>query len=106
MVRDAIVRRAIDAIEDFDKRTDSDTETGFLPHLAYDRSLERLAELDCAAGQTPFALERRVCSLHEEDSIAVKNHGTDANDRLRREISHVPITFTTTRFFRWPSNSA
>jgi len=44
---------------------------------------------------------------HEHDTVAVHNDRTDADNRPLRELTHyTPITFTTTRFRRCPSNSA
>ena len=81
MVFGASVCVAPDAVEHFDDGTHHDVERRLLTHLARERGLQRLAELDNAAGQAPLALERLVPALDQQHAIAVENHGADGDDR-------------------------
>src|SRR5262249_5065142 len=93
-----------DPIEHLDDRSDLDVQSRFLADLADDRGLERFAQLDGAAWQTPCALERLVRAPYQEHAIAVDDHCANADDRAFRVGPHAfgetPITFTITRFLR------
>ena len=101
-----------DPIQHLDDRPDFDVEAGLFPDLAAHRLGERLADFHCAARQAPLALERFVRPPHEQHPAAVDDNPADADDGTFGKLSHraearySPITLTTTRFFRWPSNSA
>src|SRR5262249_10981240 len=81
-------------------------ESCLFAHLPDDGVFQPFAQLDDAARQAPRPLERLVPAFHEEHAVAVNDHRADADDRTVRKASHTPITFTTTRFRRSPSNSA
>ena len=72
---------APDAVEHFNDGTHDDVERRLLAYLARERGFERLAELDDAARQAPFTLERFLPALHEQDAIAVEDDGADGDDR-------------------------
>jgi hypothetical protein len=98
-----------DAIEDLDDRTDFDFEPGFLEHLARHRRFEGFPELDRPAGNAPLAGQRIVLALDDQDAPVLDDNRTDADERaigILAPVVHSPITFTTTRFCRCPSNSA
>ncbi len=97
---------ATDAVEDVDDRSDDDVERRFLADFARQRSLEALADLHGAARQAPVAFQRLLPSLDQQHAIAVEDHGADGDDRPVRVVPQIPMTFTTTRFLRRPSNSA
>ena len=105
VVLDTAVGCAPDAIQHFHKRSDPHDEAGLFEHLTCDGLLEGLAQLHPAPGQAPLTLQRFVAALDEEHAIAIEDDRADADDwpRLARQT---PITFTTTRFLRRPSNSA
>ncbi len=111
---DSPVRVVPNAIQDVDDGADLDVEARFLAHFPANRLFERLADIDRAARKAPLAFERLIRSLHEQHAVAVEDNGTHAHDRpfgvapqiLRSSNPQIPMTFTTTRFFRWPSNSA
>ena len=98
----------MDAVENFDERPNVDVESGFFAHLACDRFSQRLADFDGAARKAPLPFERLVSTFHEHHAIAVHDHGTHTDDGPLGipSQSSIPITFTTTRFLRRPSNSA
>jgi len=87
VVLDAIVVRAMDAVEHVKQRTDADMESGFLADLAGHRFGQRLPYFDRAAGQAPLTFEGLVSPLHEHNAIAVNNHGADANHRPLRKLT-------------------
>ena len=102
-----------DAIEHVDDRSDVDGEAGLFAHLARDGGLERLAAFDRAAGQAPFALERlvrapaRAARVRRPRQRRRRRRSAARELRIVRSSSRAQShTFTTTRFFRWPSNSA
>src|ERR1043166_8702722 len=99
-----------DAIEHGNNTADFDFEPCFFANFSRNGGLERFARFDGAAWNTPLALERLPSPSYEEHQIAVQDDRADTHDRPRRVfaiISHqVPRILTTTRFFRWPSNSA
>jgi hypothetical protein len=47
-----------------------------------------------------------LSALDEQDTIAVDDDRADADDRPIGKCPHSPMTLTTTRFLRRPSNSA
>jgi len=100
----------LNPINDLDDRSHFDGDSGFLADFADERLAQRLADFNRAAWEAPFAFERLVGAAREEDAIAVNDDGADADDgplgERARQYFQAPITFTTTRFFRWPSNSA
>src|ERR1044071_8257039 len=130
---DVVILRATDGvqanpIEPLDDRPDGDIETGLLAHLARERCLERLAHFDGATRQAPLPFQRFVGALYEQHAVAIDDDRADRDDwaggivsavivhpiafvrtrspEPRDDQSFIPITFTTTRFFRCPSNSA
>lgn len=84
MVLDATVGIARDAIEDLDDDNRIDDESGLFEHLATNPFFEGFAEFECASRQGPFAFERRLSALDEQDAVLVEDHGSDANDRPLR----------------------
>ena len=107
VILDLLIGSAMDAVEHFDERPDADVEAGLLPNLTGDGFRQRLTDFDRTARQTPFPLEWFMRASHEHDTVGVHNDRTDADNRPLRKLTHyTPITFTTTRFRRCPSNSA
>ena len=106
MILDAAVGRTLNPVEDLDDRTGFDVQAGLLPDFAHHGVPKRLADLDDTARETPLALQRRLPALDEQDTIAVDDDRADADDRPIRKCPHSPMTLTTTRFLRRPSNSA
>ena len=94
VILDAAVRVPADAIEHFDDGSDVHVEAGLLAHFADQSRLERLAQLDGAARQAPFALERLVRALDQQHAVAVEDHGADADDRTVRESPHILTSST------------
>ena len=108
VIKDAALLVSRDPIEYFNHRTDLDGEAGFLGHLPSDTRFERLAGLDRAAGNAPLPGQRLEAALHQHHAALVHDDRADADMRTIgiRAVAHSPITLTTTRFLRWPSNSA
>ena len=63
------------ALDDAGERADLDDEPGLLADLARDRLLERLADLDHAAGQGHQPVRRRACTPHHQNLAAPDNGG-------------------------------
>ena len=61
-----------------------------------------------AAGNTPLAGEWFEATLDEHHAAFMHDDAADADVGPIRipAVAHSPITLTTTRFLRWPSNSA
>src|SRR4029453_7335375 len=77
-----------DPIEDLDHGSDAHDESGFLQNLTRDRRLERLAQFERAAGQTPLPRQRLRSSFDEYNPAFVTEHdGADADDRLGRVLA-------------------
>ena len=103
-----------DAVEHLDHRTHAHLEAGLFEHLAHEARLERLPDLDRAARKTPLSGQRLVLPLDEQHLSVLHDHRTNADVGTIRilvvarvvHVAHSPITLITTRFFRWPSNSA
>ena len=106
VILDASVVRTLDPIQDLDDGPRLDLEAGLFADFARHGLAERFADLDHAARQAPLALQRRLSALDEEHPIAVDDDRANADDRPLRKRSHSPMTLTTTRFLRRPSNSA
>ena len=107
VILDTAVRQPVNPIHDFDKAPDEDVEPRFLADLPHNRSFQGLASLNGATRQTPFTLKRRMAAPHEENAAGVEDDRANTEHRpLRKGARHSPITLTTTRFLRWPSNSA
>jgi hypothetical protein len=108
VVDDAALIIVCDAVEHFNDGTDFDGESCFLGHLARHARLERLAGFDRAARNAPLSGQRIEPALHQHDAALVHDDRANANVRTIgiRAVAHSPITLTTTRFLRWPSNSA
>jgi hypothetical protein len=84
MVFDSAAGIAGDPVEHFDDGSDFDGKTGFFPHFASDRGLERLPDFDAAARQAPLAFERFVPAFDQQYAIAVEYDSPDTNDRTVR----------------------
>ena len=95
-------------IEVVDDGADLDDEARLFEHFPGARPRQRLTEFHAAARQVPLALQRLVPALHENDLALDQHDRADADDWSIRIVPqrYAPITLTTTRFFRWPSNSA
>src|ERR1700730_6427148 len=131
VILDAAIGRMVDAVEHFDDRSHFDCEACLLEHLARHGCLERLAELHATAGEAPFADERLVSAPGQQHPAPwIEHNGADADEGpigklppfltsslphfltsslphfLTSSLLQIPMTLTTTRFFRWPSNSA
>ena len=68
-----------------------------------------LAELHDSAWQAPLPRKRLEPTSDQDHPAIADNHGADTNDRPIGILSighSSPMTFTMTRFRRWPSNSA
>jgi hypothetical protein len=102
-------------VEHFDDLADLDVEPGFLAHLPREARFERFTEFKGAARQAPAAGQWLEPALHQDDATTlVYDDGAHADDGTLRILARVdpglahgsPMTFTTTRLRRWPSNSA
>ena len=106
MELDAPIRIVPNAVQDVDDRSDLDVEARLLANLPPNRRFQRLADVDRPAGHAPLALERLVCAFHQQHAVAIEHNRAHADDGPLGADPQIPITFTTTRFFRCPSNSA
>ena len=111
-----------DAVEDIHDGPDVDVQAGLLFHLPRETFRERFADLQRAARKAPPPGQRLETALDEQHAPVDEHHAADADNRPRRvfpprrravgsrcavaSCHYCPITFTTTRFLRWPSNSA
>ena len=101
-----------DAIEDLDDGTHLNVQARLLSHLTRHASFERLTQLQCAARQTPMPRQWLVPALDEHDPSGIDDDRANPHDRALGVLTsvgagrHSPMTFTTTRFRRCPSNSA
>lgn len=84
---DPAIRCHAQPIEHFDDGADLDVEASLLAHLADDGRIERFAELDGPAGQTPFPFERLLSAPNEQYGFAVHDDSADADDGVRRELA-------------------
>ena len=101
MIFDPSVGRPVHAVEHLDEGTHAHLESRLLEHFARQSGLERLTELDRATRQTPLPFQWRMSALDEEHAAPVNDHCADANDGLRGKLPQmIPMTLTTTRFFR------
>lgn len=86
---------------------DRDHESGLFEYFSRAGFFQRLPELDPAARQVPLPSERFVRALHQDNAAVDEHDGADAEHRpVRICACQLPITLTTTRFLRCPSNSA
>ncbi len=97
----------MDAIKDIEKRPHTDLHSGFFRNLSHQSLGQRFAQFHRPARQTPFTHKWRLGAAHQKDALKTHDNGSDTHHRsLGEPTRHTPITLSTTRFFRWPSNSA
>ena len=116
----------LNALEHVDDRPHIYVEPGLLAHLAPHCVGKRFSQLNPPARNRPLPLVWVIRTLDDNRFIASDNHRAHADNGSigkfvshlphllhRRSVtaadallSHSPMTLTTTRFFRCPSNSA